>query len=197
LKSYIAYWELRNDSLFLEKVKVNSKEIPLSRIFKNTKKKYEIYAFWYNASITTKKGKLMAGMLPEFEDIYSFKKGTLKGKETNHYSFSSESDYSNNPELLMNYIQNNINYSTIDEPYEKAIVYVQIFGVSESGVIDSVRIIRGWDSVRDSEAIRVVKSIPKWTVIHKNGKRFSFTWTIPVKFEKNEKYVRPANTGFE
>jgi len=87
----------------------------------------------------------------------------------------------------MNYIKNNINYSTLDEPYEKAKVYVQIFGVSESGVIDSVGIIRGWDSARDSEAIRVVKSIPKWTVIHKNGKLFDFTWTIPVKFGQNEK----------
>ena len=45
----------------------------MGRIFKNVKKKYEVYAFWYNASITTKKGKLLAGMLPEFEDIYSFK----------------------------------------------------------------------------------------------------------------------------
>lgn len=187
LKSYVAYWQLRNDSLFLVKVNVNSKDISLGRIFKNVKKKYEVYAFWYNASITTKKGKLLAGMLPEFEDIYSFKNGILTGKETNHYSFFSESDYTNNPELLMNYIQDNLDYTTLDEPFEKAKVYVQIFGVSESGVIDSVGIIRGWDRARDSEAIRVVKSIPKWTVIHKNGKHFDFTWTIPVKFGHNEK----------
>lgn len=187
LKSYVAYWELRNDSLFLEKVNVNSNEISVSRIFKSTKKYHEVYASWYNTTITVHKGKLMAGLLSEFENIYSFKNGTLTGNEYNHYSFFRESDYTNNPELLMNYIQNNINYSMLDEPYEKAKVYVQIFRVSESGVIDSVGIYRGWDKARDSEAIRVVKSIPKWTVLHKNGKHFDFTWTIPVKFGQNEK----------
>jgi hypothetical protein len=187
LKSYIAHWEYRNDSLFLEKINVNSKEISLSRIFKNAQKKQEIFAFWYNASITAKKGKLIVGFLSEFEDIYSFKNGRLTGKETNHYSLFSESDYTSNQELLLNYIQHNINYSTLDEPYERAKVYVQIYSVSEYGVIDSVGIIRGWDSARDSEAIRVVKLIPNWTVIHKNGKHFDLTWTIPVKFGQNEK----------
>lgn len=187
LKNYVAYWELRNDSLFLLKVNINSKEIPLSRIFKSNPNNFEIYAFWYNASITTQKGKLMAGLLSEFEFIYSFKNGKLTNEETNHYTIFSESDYTNNPELLMKYIQNNIDYSSLKEPYEKAKVFVQILRVSEFGVIDSVGIIRGWDSVRDSEAIRVVKSIPEWTVLHKNGKHFDFTWTIPVKFGQNEK----------
>lgn len=187
LKSYVAYWELRNDSLFLEKVNVNSKEIPLIRIFKDSAANCEFFASWYNSSITTQRGKRIAGLLNEYENIFSFKNGKLSGEETNHYSIFSESNYASEPELLMNFIKNNINYSNTDEPNELGTVYVQILKVSESGKIDSVGIIRGWDSSRDSEAIRVIKLIPEWTVIYKNGEHFNMTWTIPVKFGLNEK----------
>ena len=45
---------------------------------------------------------------------------------------------------------------------------------------------RGWDNERDKEALRVVKSIPEWDILYRQGKQIQITWTIPVIFGKKE-----------
>ena len=104
-------------------------------------------------------------------------------------SKSTISKFTEEPELLRNYLQANINYSDIkNEPYERAKVIVKICTVSENGKIDSVQVLRGWDSERDKEAIRVVKSIPEWSVIYRRGEQIQIPWMIPIIFGKqNEK----------
>ena len=127
------------------------------------------------------------GSIYEFEREFIFSKGILTGVKEYDNSKSRKCKFTENPELLKKYIQENINYSNItDEPYEKARVYVQILGVTEDGKIDSVKVIRGWDRERDEEAIRVVKSIPEWDVLYRHGEQFHITWAIPVIFGKFE-----------
>lgn len=188
-RGYIAYWELKNDSLFLTKIEGDSFNIDFSKIFKDRKIKDKIFADWVNHSIYNPHGKLLYfentgyASVYEFEREFKFKNGVLTEIKNYDNSKSKKSKYTDNPELLKKYIRENIDYSKISEPHEKAKVYVQIISTKENGKIDSVNVIRGWDKERDLEAIRVVKSIPEWDVLYRHGKQFNITWTISVIFE--------------
>ena len=56
------------------------------------------------------------------------------------------------------------------------------FEVSKTGSIEKVRIIRGRHPALDKEALRVVKSMPKWNPGRNNGQPVKVTYTLPVTF---------------
>ncbi len=191
-RGYIAYWELKNDSLFLTKIEGDSINIDFSYIFKDRKIKEKIFADWVNHSIFNAFGKLLYfentgyASIYEFEREIKFKNGVLTEIIDYDNSKTKKSKYTDNPALLKKYISENIDYSKISEPYEKAKVYVQIISTDKNGRIDSVNVVRGWDKERDLEATRVVKSIPEWDVLYRHGKQFNITWTVVVTFGANE-----------
>lgn len=192
-RGYIAYWELKNDSLFLLEVQGDSTKIDLSLIFEDRDTKSKIFADWYSYSILNPYGKLLHyehmgyGSIYEFEKEFTFKNGIHTETKIYDNSKSRKSKFTENPELLKKYIQDNIDYSNItSEPYEKARVFVQILSVTAEGKIDSVNVIRGWDNERDKEAVRVVKSIPERDILYRRGEQFDLIWTIPVIFGKEE-----------
>ena len=60
-------------------------------------------------------------------------------------------------------------------------VYVQ-FIVEPDGHVDHVKVIRGVDPSLDAEAVRVVKSSPKWSPGKQRGKPVRVAYTIPIAF---------------
>ncbi len=60
-------------------------------------------------------------------------------------------------------------------------VYVQ-FVVEPDGRVDNVKVIRGVDPALDAEAVRVVKSSPKWSPGKQRGKPVRVAYTIPIVF---------------
>lgn len=71
-----------------------------------------------------------------------------------------------------------------DEMHGKVFVS---FTIGKDGEVEpeSVKIVRGIDPLLDKEAIRVVKSMPKWEPAKQFGKPVKFTHTIFVKFKQN------------
>ena len=192
LKCYSATWELRNDSLFLKHLTIGKKKIQISKILRTSKKYRNGFAFWFTDSITINSGRQVTVLRREFEKIFKFSKGHKSTELLNHYTIFKRSEYTEDWEKLISFIYENIDYSELDEPFEPARVYVRIASVTKEGKIDSVNVVRGWDKMRDEEAMRVIKLIPNWPVVHKNGKHFNEEWFIPVKFGNK---VRPANNG--
>lgn len=184
LKCYSATWELRNDSLYLRHLSIGKKQIQISNIFQNNENTRNGFAYWFTDSITVFGGSQITILRREFEKIISFSKGLKSNEILNHFTIFKRSEYTEDWEKLKTFIYENIDYSKLDEPYERARVFVRIVTVTEKGKIDSVNIVRGWDKIRDEEAMRVVKSIPDWPVIHKNGKTFDEKWVVPVNFGK-------------
>lgn len=184
LKCYSATWELRNDSLYLRHLSIGKKQIQISNIFQNNENTRNGFAYWFTDSITVFGGSQITILRREFEKIISFSKGLKSNEILNHFTISKRSEYTEDWEKLKTFIYENIDYSKLDEPYERARVFVRIVTVTEKGKINSVNIVRGWDKIRDEEAMRVVKSIPDWPVIHKNGKTFDEKWVVPVNFGK-------------
>lgn len=81
-----------------------------------------------------------------------------------------------------NWVMKNLQYPEIAaENGISGTVYVQ-FVVEPSGLVNKVTIMRSVDPSLDKEAIRVVKTSPKWTAGKQRGKSVRVAFTFPIKF---------------
>ena len=60
------------------------------------------------------------------------------------------------------------------------------FVVEKDGSINNVRVVQSVDPLLDKEAIRVVKSMPKWIPGKQNGKPVRITYSVPIVFRLQE-----------
>ena len=86
---------------------------------------------------------------------------------------------------IMRYIQRNVKYPQIAKDYNiTGKVYVQ-FIVDKTGEVTNVKVVRGVDKNLDAEAVRVIKSLPKYKPGKQNGKPVRVMFTIPINFTLN------------
>ncbi|ERJ98660.1 energy transducer TonB [Segatella salivae] len=86
---------------------------------------------------------------------------------------------------MMKYIMENIKYpKQIMEEGIQGRVTVS-FIVEKDGRVSNVRLLRSVQPSLDKEAIRVVKSMPKWTPGKHNGKPVRVRFNLPVMFKLN------------
>lgn len=83
---------------------------------------------------------------------------------------------------MMKFIGSNLRYPVVaQESGIQGRVTVR-FVVTKEGNIDQVEVVRGIDPSCDREAMRVVKSMPKWTPGRQNGKSVPVYFTLPILF---------------
>jgi protein TonB len=88
---------------------------------------------------------------------------------------------------LMKYLQNNINYPQVEkEAGIQGKVFVK-FVVQPDGAISSTEILRGVAGGEglSREAMRVVKSMPKWKAGKQNGRSVPVYFNLPINFKLN------------
>ena len=83
---------------------------------------------------------------------------------------------------MMKYIGENMRYPVVAQESGIQGRVVIRFVVTAQGTIDDVKVLRSLDPSCDKEAIRVVKSMPKWTPGRQNGKNVAVYFTLPVLF---------------
>ena len=83
---------------------------------------------------------------------------------------------------LMGYLRDNIHYPTVAAENGVQGRVVVGFVVERDGSITDVNILRGVDPSLDREAMRVVKSMPKWTPGKQNGSAVRVKYQFPVSF---------------
>ena len=84
---------------------------------------------------------------------------------------------------LMKYLQSHINYPPMAaENNVQGRVVVQ-FVVDKTGKVGEVKVVRSVDKDLDKEAVRVCKSLPKFTPGRQNGQAVSVWYTLPVTFK--------------
>lgn len=185
-RGFRALFEIRNDSLFLQKA-YGKKEIDLSEIFG---KKDNIFVDWYSGILTSPKNSLIYdhdswGGFYEYETDFNIRNGMLKGIQEFHNEIKP-SVYTNS-DTLISFIKKNIDYKNIKSA-AKSRVIVKIEDVDSDGRITKVSILRRHkDNDYNNKAIRVIKSIPRWQVIVRRGKKEHRPWVIPIVFEENNK----------
>ena len=84
---------------------------------------------------------------------------------------------------LMKYLQSHINYPPMAaENNVQGRVVVQ-FVVDKTGKVGEVKVVRSVDKDLDKEAVRVCKSLPKFTPGRQNGQAVAVWYTLPVTFK--------------
>ena len=86
------------------------------------------------------------------------------------------------PSALMQYLSSNIKYPVVAEENGVQGRVVCTFVVEKDGSITDVRVIKSVDPSLDKEAMRVVKSMPKWIPGKQNGSAVRVKYTVPVTF---------------
>ena len=84
---------------------------------------------------------------------------------------------------LMKYISSNLNYPTVAAENGIQGRVILRFVVSKTGSIENIQVLRSPDPSLEKEAIRVVKSMPKWVPGKQNGVNVPVYFTLPVTFK--------------
>jgi hypothetical protein len=213
-RNYVATWTIDENKLYLVSIRNacyptglnyvaasynNGSETPgkefadLELLFPGRFKDGRVVADWYTGTMISPSGKLLYYVHDGFSSIFeketefSLERGVLSNIREFNNSKTRKSKYTEKPELVTEFIQNNIDYSVLPETNERIRVIISIISSDDEGKIDSVRILRGYNEIFNREAVRVVKSIPDWEVIYRHGKRIYHSWVVPVIFEKKNK----------
>lgn len=83
------------------------------------------------------------------------------------------------------YIRKNTNYPPVAAEHGVQGQVRVSFVIERDGTVTNVKIIRGVDPLLDQEALRVVKSSPRWTPGRQRGKPARVGYNIPVVFYLN------------
>lgn len=104
-------------------------------------------------------------------------------EEMEIFSVVEESpDFPGGDAARIRFLQEKIRYPQIArESGIQGTVYVT-FVVEKDGSVTDVRILRGIGGGCDEEAIRVIKSMPKWKVGKQRGKPVRVQFNMPIKF---------------
>ncbi len=84
---------------------------------------------------------------------------------------------------LMKYLSDNLKYPVVDAEQGTQGRVVLRFVVGADGNISDVQVQRSLSPTCDKEAIRVVKSMPKWIPGRQNGKAVPVYFSLPVRFK--------------
>ena len=84
---------------------------------------------------------------------------------------------------LMKYINSHINYPTAAAMNKIEGNVVVQFVVKKDGSIGEVKVVRSVEKGLDREAVRVIKSLPKFTPGRHNGEAVNVWYTLPVPFK--------------
>lgn len=123
---------------------------------------------------------------PAIEPIYA---GQIDNETETVLTFAEVMpEFPGGMENLLVYLKKNIIYPTVyREQGIEGKVYVQ-FVVTADGEITNPVVLRGVPNAElfSREAIRVVRSMPKWTPGKNDGKNVNVRTTIPIKFELSD-----------
>ena len=109
------------------------------------------------------------------------KDNVKKNDDTVYRSVEHMPQFPGGDAALMKYLESHINYPPM-AAYIEGHVIVQ-FVVKKDGSIGDVNVVRSLDKDLDAEAVRVVKSMPKFIPGRHNGEAVSVWYTLPVSFK--------------
>lgn len=90
---------------------------------------------------------------------------------------------------LMEYLANNVKYPVSAQEKNIQGRVIVTFIVEKDGSIVSPKVLYGIDPSLDSEAVRVISGMPKWTPGKNKGEAVSVKYTLPVTFRLSEKNI--------
>lgn len=132
-------------------------------------------------SIATVEGEDVEGAI-DIADLEE-QKVIVEQKEETYIGVEINPSFPGGEEELMKYIRDNLRYPVIAaENNIEGRVTIR-FIVNKRGEVTDVTVLRGLDPACDNEAIRVVKSMPKWIPGKQNGVAVNVYYTLPIVYK--------------
>ena len=201
-RGYQAQWTIVENQLYLTGIfsccfYEDSIKTDLSTLFGAEYINGKVKADWFSGDVIASFGKELCFFPEGNRSIYAkelelkFSKGRLVDTTTYDNSKSRQSAYSQKATKLMNFLYSNIHWEVLPIQDKAVKVFLQ-FSADENGIIDTVKVLRGYDAVFDKEAIRTVKSIPEWNIFYVKGKHQRSPYNIALIFneENRTKYKK-------
>ena len=112
----------------------------------------------------------------------AFLTGLLLLVSCGSFSSSSDAEFQGGIPAMQAFIQNSIQYpqEAIEQDLQGR-VFLK-FVVEEDGTVSYVAVEKGVNSILDKEAIRVIRSMPKWKPAIRKGKPSRQVMRIPINF---------------
>ncbi len=117
------------------------------------------------------------------KDIADVKKNVTQDEEEKVYQVIEQMpQFPGGEGELLSYINKNIKYPVIAQENGIQGKVILRFVVSKTGMVDKVEVVRSLDPACDKEAIRVVKTLPKFIPGKQNGVNVAVWYTLPVTY---------------
>ena len=207
-RGYVAYWELRHDSLFLTGIEAchlscdSAVHSDLGAMFGAQYSNGAVFADWVSFEVIHPFGEQIKYIhqgydsIFEYERGYCFEEGLLAGLSLYDNRKSRQSIYTIKPDTLYAHILQTIDWTLVEQPEKKDKTRVIIgFKVNDNGHLIDVRILRGLNPILDNEAKRVIESIPYWDVYFRRGKAIAMSWVLPISFDRGHYERRLSGEG--
>ncbi len=133
--------------------------------------------------------KYLVSMILDDTDVSGDEDEVLKGP------IEVMPEYPGGPNALVKYVQNNLKYpESAKKNKQEGRVFVS-FVVEKDGSISNVSVMRGVCEELDNEAVRVVKTLPKFTPGMHGGKPVRVQYTLPIAFKLNGESTMTTLSG--
>ena len=97
-----------------------------------------------------------------------------------YYNLDKKAQFPGGRDSLKSFMIKNLIFPPLQSCYEGSVIVR--FIVEKDGSISDVKVIRSIEPLMDDEAVRVVRSMPKWIPAEKDGKAVRSRFFLPVKF---------------
>jgi len=150
-------------------------EIKTEIYYENGEKNGEFLSYWKNGKLKRKD---------------YFKKGKFKngecwnkfGEKIIHYDYEIFPKYPGGKTKMYEFIKKNLKYPPLSKKYNLGGKVVVDFKIDTDGYVCDIYIHETVNSELDKEAIRIIKSMPKWIPGYHDGIAVSVKYRIPINF---------------
>lgn len=194
-RGYIAWWELRNDSLFLLKItgcsfkEETDEQADLHLLFPDRKPKKTIFADWLDGPVFNPYGERLHyehsgyASIYQFERVFTFREGILQ-KTKVYENKVLKSPLSVNTDSLLRFLYQNIHWDELPTLQEGAQPKVLVqFKTGQNGNIQFPKIVRSSGPIYETETLRLLKQLAFWNTYVRRGEALDYTWTLPINFD--------------
>ncbi len=196
-RGYQAEWTIINNEIYLTGIysccfSENKNKADLKKLFGDKFINGAVKAFWVTGNFISPQGKLLYYVHADYNSIYEkeiefqFKNGKLIESKVYDNSKSRTSIYREDQKKLNEFIYKHINWEILTLNQDKITIFIQ-FSANSKEIIDSAKILRGYSDEFDKEAIRVIKTIPKWDILYSRGKLVRMNWVMPITFNEDNR----------
>lgn len=131
----------------------------------------------------------------ETENASSAVATTSQGEDEVYMSVEKNPEFPGGVNAMMDYLRGNLKYpESAKKNKQEGRVFIG-FVVEKDGSVSNVKVLRGVCEELDSEAVRVVKSMPTWIAGRDKGEPVRVQYTLPIVFKLNDETTVTALSG--